>query len=932
MARTNTITFLEGDTAGGTVPSLSVGEPVWDDQDGGLYVGTGSSNTKKFIGGGYGGTWASGTTLKPHLILENTNTDAYSSRLTFKQTNASAAADDEIGLISFLGEDAGDADTEYARIKATSTAVTEGSESGKLFFGVATTGTGAYADVLTIAGGAAAASSTVAAAGHLTVAGNATITGDLEVTGDDLTMGTNTSGHMLIADGTNFNPVAMSGDATIDNAGALTIANNSVTGAMIALGSDAAGDVMYYNGTDYVRLAKGTAGQVLTINSGATAPEWDDAASGDITGVDLTGGTNINISGETNTTSGAYSSTINLDSSPTLTSSSASQPVLTLENNANDTTGGSIKFIKDKGGAGADGDDIGSILFSGDDSGETETDFAKILAEVGEADNTDEAGKLTLSVASSNGTTTGLEAGLVLTGHKTGDYVDVTLGTGANSTVTIPGDLQVTGATTTVNTTDVSIADVAMTLAVSGGLTNQGADKEDITFSVANGGTVATFTHNTHGFNNSEFIYIQDAHATYLPDGMYKIQSQADANTYTVVAQSSNSTGGAVTGTAGVAVTNYNSDNSFSQGAGIQVPAGGGDVAYKANNSIAFDYSNDEWDVTAGLNVDGHITGSGVGTFASLDISGNIDVDGTTNLDAVDIDGAVDLDNTLTVGQNDTGYDVKFFGATSGAYMLWDESADDLILAGAAGLDVDGTTNLDAVDIDGAVQLDNTLTVGVNDTGYDVKFFGATSGAYMLWDESTDDLKLAGAAGLDVDGQTDLDVTNIVGALTVGVDDTGHDVKFFGATTGQYMLWDESADELVLAGDSKLSFHDAAGGENIIASSDGHLEINSGTTIDMTATTIQLNGNADINGDADVSGTLTVGTFAPVNFSATGNVDLGDATSDTITCTGRFDSDLVPSTDSARDLGTTTLQWAEAHIDTGYIDTISGATIAGGTF
>ena len=74
MARTNTITFLEGDTAGGTVPSLSVGEPVWDDQDGGLYVGTGSSNTKKFIGGGYGGTWASGTTLKPHLILENTNT------------------------------------------------------------------------------------------------------------------------------------------------------------------------------------------------------------------------------------------------------------------------------------------------------------------------------------------------------------------------------------------------------------------------------------------------------------------------------------------------------------------------------------------------------------------------------------------------------------------------------------------------------------------------------------------------------------------------------------------------------------------------------------------------------------------------------------------------------------------------------------------
>ncbi len=52
------------------------------------------------------------------------------------------------------------------------------------------------------------------------------------------------------------------------------IATNAVNGTHIALGSDAAGDTMYYNGTDYVRLAKGTANQVLTMNAGATAPEW----------------------------------------------------------------------------------------------------------------------------------------------------------------------------------------------------------------------------------------------------------------------------------------------------------------------------------------------------------------------------------------------------------------------------------------------------------------------------------------------------------------------------------------------------------------------------------------------------------------------------------------------------------------------------------
>lgn len=57
------------------------------------------------------------------------------------------------------------------------------------------------------------------------------------------------------------------------------IADNAVTGAKIAMGSDAAGDVLYYNGTDYVRLGVGTAGQVLMTNSGATAPEWGVASS-----------------------------------------------------------------------------------------------------------------------------------------------------------------------------------------------------------------------------------------------------------------------------------------------------------------------------------------------------------------------------------------------------------------------------------------------------------------------------------------------------------------------------------------------------------------------------------------------------------------------------------------------------------------------------
>jgi len=97
------------------------------------------------------------------------------------------------------------------------------------------------------------------------------------------------------------------------------------------------------------------------------------------------------------------------------------------------------------------------------------------------------------------------------------------------------------------------------------------------------------------------------------------------------------------------------------------------------------------------------------------------------------------------------------------------------------------------------------------------------------------------------------DALAVVGAVTVGADTAGHDVKFFGTTTGQYMLWDESADELVLTTDSKLSFHDAAGGENIIASADGHLEINSGTTLDITAPTVDINASTLVQVDGAVS-------------------------------------------------------------------------------
>lgn len=58
----------------------------------------------------------------------------------------------------------------------------------------------------------------------------------------------------------------------------------------------------------------------------------------------------------------------------------------------------------------------------------------------------------------------------------------------------------------------------------------------------------------------------------------------------------------------------------------------------------------------------------------------------------------------------------------------------------------------------------------------------------------------------DADGNTE-------GTLIGGADDHGVDFIFYGESTGKYVQWDMSGDELVLASSAKLSFHDAAGGE-----------------------------------------------------------------------------------------------------------------------
>ena len=71
--------------------------------------------------------------------------------------------------------------------------------------------------------------------------------------------------------------------------------------------------------------------------------------------------------------------------------------------------------------------------------------------------------------------------------------------------------------------------------------------------------------------------------------------------------------------------------------------------------------------------------------------------------------------------------------------IVYDHNANDMAFT------VGATADLLLLTSSAATFL-STLTVGVNDTGHDVKFFGASAGAYMEWDESADQLRIMGAS------------------------------------------------------------------------------------------------------------------------------------------------------------------------------------------
>ena len=344
--------------------------------------------------------------------------------------------------------------------------------------------------------------------------------------------------------------------------------------------------------------------------------------------------------------------------------------------------------------------------------------------------------------------------------------------------------------------------------------------------------------------------------------------------------------------------------------------ANGGEVAIFHNNSLKLETTSSGLNVSGNTLVKNELGVSGRTYLGTIDAAG-----GSYSADKILVaqgDGEVEYlttaqlkadigDNDYWVG-NGSGTGVKPSGTTT--------NVDVTGVLGVSGktnitgdLDVDGTSNLDAVDIDGNTQMDGTLTVGVDDTGYDVKFFGDTASSYMLWDTSEDRLEV----GSDTSPKIRLNRSGTGQVWQQEIDSSGRFQLKEAASAGGTLYVRLQIDD---TGEVDLYNTLTVGGGDVIISGDTFNKGNLGVT-----------GNTYVKGNTFIDGTLS----AMGNTTLTGTLDLNSVAAITPTPTStevilvKDTSGVVKSITKAQLTGITEgLYWEEDGTGTGIKP--SGAT------
>ena len=332
---------------------------------------------------------------------------------------------------------------------------------------------------------------------------NLTLAGDLTISGDDLTMATNTAGHLLIADGANFNPTAVGDLSEIS-----TVANDDV---FIAVDTSGGGLKKITRSTLVSGLAVG--GVALSNVVEDTTPQL--GGNLDMNGQDIVTTSNADIELAPN---GTGKVVVKGNSNPgtvvfNCESNSHGQTVKSQPHSASVTNvltlppGGDQEIVGTTATQTLTNKTMGATSFGDNNI----TNVGDIALDSISADATD----INIAVSDNSATAFTIKQGsdayfIVDTANSS---ESVSIGTGISGTaitlghstsevtvadnLTVTGDLTVSGTTTTVNSTTVNLNDHNIVLD-SGNSTSAVVNGAGITIEGGSGDD-ATFTYNTSG-------------------------------------------------------------------------------------------------------------------------------------------------------------------------------------------------------------------------------------------------------------------------------------------------------------------------------------------------------------------------------------------------------------------------------------------------
>ena len=303
-----------------------------------------------------------------------------------------------------------------------------------------------------------------------------------------------------------------------------------------------------------------------------------------------------------------------------------------------------------------------------------------------------------------------------------------------------------------------------------------------------------------------------------------------------------------------------------------------GDVIIPDNDKFSFGTGSDAsiyFDATNLVIADENIPVQIGHASNTVTIAGNLTVNGTTttvNSTTLTIDDKlIELAHSPSGSEGaDTDIDgggIILKSSDSDKSITWVNSTDSWTFN--QGLDVSDLNILNVGDIDC-----DSISIADAAVGLNIAFGGnTTKNKITLTDNLADALNITEGSNSYMKFIT----TNSSESITFGVDDTGVDVRIFSATADEGVLYDASADELVLLLTTKLKFHDAGGDEEIFASANGHLEVNAGTTLDMTAPTVDINASTGVTIDTDTVTIASANSTDPVMILKNTNTDANGA-------------------------------------------------------